>query len=277
MSTHLQEELEHAIGHGPEHRPLEETLRSGHRALRRRRAAGVVAGLAVVGVLGGTWTAAGPGIQPRESGGGFATNAPSAGETSGEEDAWTEGELARYGPDGLELRKGVELVRRVDNPMGYAAPRTSVGLVLDHDGSRTWMLIDSGPGGGGTVSDEAGRTFPTFELWLADAVALWRGEPTLALVRFAEAETLVADEPGVEVVDQRPGPDMPRSFAGPDEQTAVAQVTWNGETWFVLARRLPGHQAEYFPTAASIVGGADTIDEFLEIARERYANSDGLR
>jgi hypothetical protein len=274
----ITDELERAIGHGPANRPVQQTVAAGRRALRRRRAATAVAGLAVVGVLGGTWAGAGAGTWLRGGEVGVATSPSPTGDAETENEYAGEEPPAHFSDTGeLVLRSGVTVVREVDNPMGYEAPKRSVGLVLDDAGTRIWALLEDEPRGAASVYDDARQTFPTFDLWLADAVAVWKGEPTLALVRFAEGTSLVADDEGVEVIDQRANPDLPRSFAGPDEQTAVAEVTWHGDTWFVLARRLPGYDAEYFPTAASIVGDPGTIDEFLVVARERYDNGDGLR
>ena len=65
-------------------------------------------------------------------------------------------------------------------------------------------------------------------------------------------------------------------FAGPGASTAVAEVRWQGESWFVAARRLPGSPPEYFPTAASVSGR--TLDDFLAYARDRYSEQGaGLR
>ncbi len=102
------------------------------------------------------------------------------------------------------------------------------------------------------------------------------GEPTLALVSFGDGKTLVPED-GVELLDQRPSPQMPENFAPPGDRMAVAMVRWQGERWFVLARQLPGSPPQYLPTAASVVGDATTIDGFLEVARERYTQGEGLR
>lgn len=62
----LQEEIDRSFGDDPPHRPVEERLMAGRRAVRRRRAAQTVAaGLAVVGLFSGVWTVSGPGSQQR--------------------------------------------------------------------------------------------------------------------------------------------------------------------------------------------------------------------
>ena len=201
-----------------------------------------------------------------------AENQPGANTAPAEE------EPASYDGHGtLVLQDGVTILRRVDNPMNLEPPKKSLGLVLDDHGTKIWMLLESEPDGGFTARDDAGRTYPTFDLWLADQVAIQQGTPMLALVAFGDGETLVPDEDGVELLDQRPSPQMPPDFASPRDRTAVAEVRWQGSLWFVLARQLPGSPPQYFPTEASVADGATTLDGFLEFARGRYSSGDGLR
>jgi hypothetical protein len=68
---------------------------------------------------------------------------------------------------------------------------------------------------------------------------------------------------------------MGPSFAGPHARTAVAEVRWKGERWYVLARHIRGSRPEYFPTAASV--SRPTLDGFLEYARASYDDGTGLR
>jgi hypothetical protein len=105
-------------------------------------------------------------------------------------------------------------------------------------------------------------------------VALQTGEPGLRLVRFGDGETLLP-RAGVEVLEQTGDVDLPDSFAGPGDRTAVAMVTYDGMRWFVLARELDGSPPQYLPTAGS-VGGA-TIQEFLSYAADQYGSGEGLR
>lgn len=279
----LQEEIDRSFGNDPAHRPVEERLTAGRRAVRHRWAAQTVAGLAAVGLLGGVWTVAGPDSQQR---GDERLLAVETSSLEPKEDApprspADDGQLASLGPDGLVLGDDVTVVRRVENPMGYELPDKSLGLVVDHDGSRIWMLLTfneaHGPSAGSSSTyDDAGRTYPTFDLWLTETVAMHQGEPALTLVAFGDGKTLVPED-GVELLDQRPSPQLPDNFAGPGDRTAVAMVRWRGEPWFVLARQLPESPPEYLPTAASVVGDPATIDGFLEVARKRYAQGVGLR
>ena len=238
----LQQEIESSFGDGPAHRPVEDRLAAGRAAVRRRRVTGAVAAGAVVAVLGATFAVAAPGAD--RPGGEVATDPTTdAGPTQAPkvkqepQDQLIGDAPAELTPDGLVLRDGARVIRQVTNPMGHTSPqKQSLGLVVEHDGRRYWMLLESDPRGASSVYDDAGRTFPTFDLWLADMVALQKGEPLLALVAFDQGETLVPED-GVEILDQRPSPDMPEGFAGPDDRTAVAMVRWQGERWFVLARQ----------------------------------------
>lgn len=70
------------------------------------------------------------------------------------------------------------------------------------------------------------------------------------------------------MVDQRPSPQLPPDF-GPAARSAVAEVTWHDEQWFVLATQRAGAAPQYLPVEAS-VAGQSTIDGFLDFAYERY-------
>jgi hypothetical protein len=69
--------------------------------------------------------------------------------------------------------------------------------------------------------------------------------------------------------------DVGEEFAPADARTAVAEVSYQAKTWFVLARDLNVGPPEYFPTAASVSGS--TLEEFLGYARQQYAGGEGLR
>ena len=174
------------------------------------------------------------------------------------------------------MRDGVEVVKRVPNPLGYTDPGTSLGLEIRYRGTTYWYLLDSdGRQGTGSIHDEARRSFPTLQTWLDDQVALQNGGDTLALVRFTPGAATLQPLDGVTLVQQRSGVDLGPDFAGPGATTAVAEVRYRRATWFVLARRLPGSEPEYFPTAASV--SAPTLAGFLDYARGQYAGGAGLR
>jgi len=186
----------------------------------------------------------------------------------------TDNALAEYDGEGkLVLAEGVTISQRVDNPFILEAPAKSVGLEVEKDGHKFWYILRWTPDGSMSSSDPAYKAFPTLREWLDDQVALQQGDPTLQLVEFG-ADGMLAALDGVTLVRQQDSPDVGEEFAPAGAKTAVAQVTYQGDTWFVLARDLDG-PPEYFPTAASVSGS--TMTEFLDYARQQYAGGEGLR
>lgn len=170
----------------------------------------------------------------------------------------------------LVLPSSTRVLRVVANPAGVTAPEFSLGLEVEHDGEREWALAEED----GSSWDPAYKSFATLEQWLDDMVALSSGGETQQFVKFGADGELVG-MPGVTVVEQRGGVDVGKRFAGPEDKTAVAKVTFEGETWFVLARRIGSGSTEFFPTAA--MAGRETLDEFLDYARGQYAAGEGTR
>ncbi len=95
----------------------------------------------------------------------------------------------------------------------------------------------------------------------------------LELVRFGEGEELLP-LPGVTMLQQTGDVDLGPNFAGPRDRTAVAEVSYDGQRWYVLARDGDG-DIQYFPTAASV--SAPTLEEFLPYAKGLYDDEVGLR
>lgn len=170
----------------------------------------------------------------------------------------------------LVLPSATRVLRIVPNPADVTAPEFSLGLDLEYDGERQWALVQVD----GASWDPAYKSFAKLEQWLDDMVALNSGDETQHLVKFGANGALVG-LPGVTVVRQRADVDLGESFAGPGDKTAVAEVTFEGDTWFVPARRIGNEPPEFFPTAA--IAGRETLDKFLDYAREQYANGEGLR
>ena len=184
--------------------------------------------------------------------------------------------LVNYTTNRLVVRKGAEIVRRVDNPMGLESPKSSVGLVVEHAGTTTWMLLETGPrGGGGSYEDEVDSGWPTFDLWLADSVALQKGQPGLRLATLAEDGTLSPGEDGVQILDQLPNPAIPEYVDESATASGVAMLRWRGETWFVLAVRYDDQDA-ITTVAASKAPGADDIESFLDFMRD-HVDEGGMR
>jgi hypothetical protein len=272
----LTEELDRSFDSGPAHRPIEDRLVAGRRLVRRRRAAASAAALAVIAVVGATGVAltsvgessSDPGVADRPS-------------EEPEKDGFglEKGQAIRLTPEGTLLTaEGVEVLEKAENPLGYSPPDHSLGVVYRFEGTTYWALTtiekDKGSYGSFTSEVEAGQSFPTFQYWLDDQVALQNGEPTLALVSFGQGETLLPQD-GVEILQQTGDFEPPADFAGPNDRTAVAEVTYRGERWYVLARQLDGTAPEYFPSAAAAT--RPTLEQFLDFAARAYSNGDGLR
>jgi len=288
MDTDIRDELDRSFGYGPPLDHVDDIVELGHRAVRRRRLAlaGLAAGccLAAAGVAWSVVDSPGASsgrdvtVQPTQAP--SATESPAvAGDPPVEyvdaDHPGLGGADVAYDDGVLLVREGVEILEQVANPLDRRPPRTSLGLALAVDGAQQWALVAGSPSGSTVSTVPARQSFPDLQTWLDDQVALDRGEPTLALVSFGTGAELVA-EPGVEIVQQQPSPQVGAEFAGPDAvHTAVAEVRWQGERWFVLARELPGSAPEYFPTAASV--SAPTLAGFLEFARAAYSGGAGLR
>lgn len=272
----LTEEIDRSFGSGPAHPPIEDRLVAGRRLVRRRRAASTAAVLGVIAAVGASGVALAHIGEP-ESGTGFA-NRPSD-EPEGDGFGLEEGQEIRLTPEGTLLTaEGVEVLETAENPLGYSPPDHSLGVVYRFEGTTYWALTtiekDSRNYGSFTADEKAGQSFPTFQYWLDDQVALQQGEPTMALVSFGTGETLVPRD-GVEILQQTGDIHLPDNFAGPNDRTAVAEVTYAGERWYVLARQIDGTAPEYFPSAAAVT--RPTLAQFLDYAAEQYAEGSGLR
>ena len=266
----LTDELEKSFVDEPPHRPVEQRITAGRRLVRRRRAVTGAAALAVVAVLGAGYAAIGDDDQQ-------ATDPPIADQT---DDLLTEMQLEDreqldewkvFVDQGGQLltAEGVEVLLKDRNPDGYGPPGTTWGVVFMYAGTTRWALID--PSGG--AYEDAFQSFPSFEYWLADQIALQQGDPTLALVEFGQGEQLLP-RAGVEILQQTGDVDLGPNFAGPNDRTAVAEVTYSGERWYVLARDVDG-DIQYFPTAASV--SKPTLEKFLPFAKQSYEGGAGLR
>ena len=121
----------------------------------------------------------------------------------------------------------------------YAVEAEYAGAPDDMASDVVWVIIRTdGAGPGMGTMDEPGRWTDDFELWVDDATSQLQGRPSFAerLVTFAgpESSDLVPASAGVEIVHQQTDPEL-----GPDSvaatRSAAAEVTWAGESWYVLA------------------------------------------
>jgi hypothetical protein len=188
----LREEIEQSFGTGPDHRPVEELVARGRRRLLRRRAAEMVAAVAVVGVVGATYSAVAPGggadrgsppIAGDPSGGGVT---PGDGQTTPDEAVGSSMDFGGSGgsiglgnkaeqvtltEDGkLVTGKDVEVLDQVDNPAHVDPPEYSVAVDVNIAGERQWIYLAVGPDfnvGAAQPVDET--TTQTFRDWADEA------------------------------------------------------------------------------------------------------------
>jgi hypothetical protein len=283
MDTDIRDEIERSFGDGPPVEDSPDLLGLGQRALRRRRLTTTAGAAVLVVALAGTaWSATGsPGTS---TGPDVATDAPSTSATPEptpvagdvtfvpDDDPRLGNGLAAYADGTLLVQEGAEVLEYLDNPLDVHTPRLSAGLALRADGQETWLLVTANQHSGAVMSAPAHQSMPTLQAWIRE---LQNTEGSQTLVNFGTGSQLVA-EPGVEILRQQPDPDVGGSFADDAQRTAVAEVRWQGERWFVLAREVVGSDPEYIPTAASVVPDP-TLAGFLEYARSAYDSEAGVR
>ena len=302
----IRDEIDRSFGSGPEPGPVTALVSEGRRALRRRRIAIGTAAAAVAVAIGGTTALA-------TAGGGSPQGAPLAGEPSATTtpgpatpSPTTEPEPERLAivqdskaafmgmdvslePDGtLHVAPGVKVVRVVDNPYHRKDPTMSAAVVYRRDGHTYWFAgyVDRLKGGG-SASQKA-MSEVSFRDWVDEQapiqggdrggdpggdVSEWPGQPDLQLVRFDGDTERLQPLDAVTLVQQRPHPAVGDSFAGSGDRSAVAEVEFEGEHYYVLARRPADAPAQYI--AVSAADGGPTLDAFLDLARQRYAEGGG--
>ncbi len=172
-------------------------------------------------------------------------------------------------------REGVVVERTVEDPMDSEGD--SLGLELRKGDETTWMLVQlDDKGSSASWSTEADSGWATFDQWLADMVALQEDGTGVQLLRIAPDGALSPALPGVEVLGQQADPDLAAyGTEGTGVRSAVAEVEWSGERWWVLAVRLPDQQA-VTPVAASKAPGVTTLDDFVAFMADR-ADEGGMR
>jgi hypothetical protein len=290
----ISQELDRSIGEGPPLPPPQELLPPGRRALARRRlaigavgvaAAVLVAGAAATGtgLVGGAQSPAPAGPPSGEvTDGGAAPTAESsaAPPTRSEIQRVLSGAPVKYDDRGrVVITPTAHVLQRIDNPFGLDEPRRSVAVAAEIDGAEYWFAYYyDADGSSGGISGYSGDYKVGFETWAArqsgvadNTEAEWPGIPGLDLVRFAEGDRL---EPvgGVTLVRQVAQPDLGPAWAGPDDRSAVAEVLHEGERYYVLARALDG-KPQFI--AVPEADGGPTLEEFLALARDRYAEGGG--
>ena len=269
LDSELARELERAIPHLPTS-PASSHLDAGRRARRRRRAYAGVAGAALVAIVAGGALSGLDGPVAK------AEDNPTAASPSPDIPAWAE-EYGNHGPasiypDGrLWIAPDARLIRSVDNPLdsGVKTLVSSYAVEAEMDGEVDWSFVYRDADGVFGEMDDPGRWTNDFDIWIADVTSNLEHRPSFAeqLVRFAPeegSEQLVA-RPGVVLVDQTDDVVLPNFEKHPG--SAVAEVTFEGRTWFVLAMA-PAHDKPFYSAYEEDVVQASTLDGFLDFLRD---------
>ncbi|WP_248583438.1 hypothetical protein [Nocardioides sp. InS609-2] len=275
----LRDRLGRSFGDGPSHRPLDDRLVAGHRALFRRRIGTSLAALAVVVVVGSSYALAGGNDRAIEPPGpATATSpspdpAPSKGTAS--EPITAMGPWAEFEPGGIAFQPGTTILQRTENPLGYAAPSRSVGLRMVKDGEEQWFLMGSDEQGrtAFTTSDVAGERFATFDDWLADQVQFQKGALEKSPVSIAMGSLAVTA--GVTLLEKVKAPAEAAAY-GPVEDAVAAKIRLpDGRIRFALVLEDTG------PSGTTVVDpavlDAPTMAAFLRHLAAQGASGEGLR
>lgn len=275
----IMERLEAELGAAPAAAfEIEQTVRAGRTALRRRRVALGGAGLAAVLAVGGLAWAVGPGGGGPDAGLDRTPVAVSPTPTPTPAPApWEQGELIRVDAEGTITLNPAAVVleqTRVSDPEGTVHRAFRLRL----DGQGYYAVADDA----GFSSQPLPAQGLTLREWAEQLLTLGSsesGSSDEAWVRI-DGRSQVRPEPGVEIVASRPDPGLGDSFAPPGRPTAVAEVVRDGETWFLAVRRVPGGGTEAIPYRKDAT--VPSLSAFLAYARTQYApngsgGSEGLR
>ncbi|WP_193608559.1 hypothetical protein [Nocardioides lijunqiniae] len=283
-SSRLQDEIEHSFGDGPAARPVDAHVAAGRRALRRRRVG--VASLAVVAAVGAGWAVTGP----QDSGGTSgevatdptATPTPTPMTTPVPAGApWTDEDgPVRYRDGVLEVRPGVVVHERIDDPYADRPSRASAALDVTYRGERQWViaeLMGAGDDDFSVGTADPSNGWASFADWVADEVdANGAGDDGWPVSLEQDQQGRVVATPGTTVLDRTDDPRLGASFAAPRQPTGAALVVAaeDGKRYFLVWRVLDGGLNVITTPATRKLGG--TFEEMLEHARAQYAGGEGL-
>lgn len=300
MDTDIRDELDRSFGAGPPIDDLDLLLDRGRAAVRRRRlagaasialAAGVVVGIALVST-GGPGTTTSP--DPAGTASATPTSAPVVPDAIEpdvvpiiRDDRREDGPRSLNQPvvsleaDGfVHAQPDVEILHAVADPLDRPDISRSVALQYVYRGETHWFFgAIQGDGMIFSTSTPALADLP-FERWVAASAPArrldhdrWPGRDGADLVEFSGDTERLRAMGSATILEQRPHPALPDSFAGARDASAVAMVELQGERWYVLARRSPGSPPQYIAVPAE--DGGATLDDFLTMARDRYAEGGG--
>lgn len=281
----LHEELDRAIGDGPALTPIDDHVRAGRRALRRRRAATGVAGLAATAVMATGWYAISP-SSPNDSGrlavDPLSSATPSTAGVAGSPSTapsapWAERQLIRYVDGELEIRPKVVVHEHIKNPYSYASPGLSDALDVTWQGERQWLLINKEPQSprGASSATTPDNGWASFAAYVSDQVS-GTGSGWPDTMRITDAGEVVPTA-GTQVLDRTDGLDFGPSFApaGATSGAAIVLPAGEDERYFVVWRVLDG--AFDVLTLGPDDVADQTLDELVAYASVEYTSGDGLR
>ncbi len=271
LDTELARELERAIPH-LQTAPASSLLTAGRRARRRRHVYAGVACIAVLALGTGATVSALSASTPTGADDTHVAESPSAPAAAIPE--WAQ-EYGNHGPvsiypDGrLWVAPDARLIRSVENPLDTddADVVSSYAAEAEMDGEIDWSFVYRDGDGVFGEMGHPGDWTNDFEVWIEDVTSDLEHRPSLAekLVHFAGdgSERLVAG-PGAVIVDQTADVVVPNWEKHPG--SAVAEVTYEGRTWFVVAMA-PRKSKPFYSSFEGSVVSASTIDGFLDYIR----------
>jgi hypothetical protein len=309
----LRDVLDSSFGAGPPLPTPSDRLTAGRRALRRRRGAGTLGGAAaVVAVVAASFTVLGGGAAPRGAdpmAPGPTATAPATGDV---DEAQLQAELDRLAAEAqvrerhaeqvrqqrlvsnqfpaaldqdgtLVVKDGWRVTQQVEEPVGYAPPEASLGVVVT-DGDRTrWMLLTvnraldergepiDGKLATSANADDAGKGYSRFEDWLASMIAINGGHQSSPLVTVS-ADDQVHPGPGSTLVEVQEI-DVIEGYTSPGDR--VAEVQRDGRTWFAVIRG-HGRDAEVIPVDGAVLPHA-TLAALLTYVGQQMESGEGVR
>lgn len=262
--------IDESFGDGPGHRPIDDRLVAGRRALLRRRiVVGASAAALVVAAGGSVWAAA---PSESQSGDGPAVINPAPDEP-------TDAKLLTWSDGRWVVADGWSVEGKSINPLTFKRPARSVIFKLSN-GSEHQMVLGVYDGRCCATVRQAPPDVTSMMRWQSmvlerrDEFDVREGDTQSdgqsAPVSFGDGETLVAAD-GVTILDQLPHPDLPRNFAGPDDRSAAAWINDHGEKTFVLVRDIYGEE-QVIPYK----GDFNSLEAFVDFARQKYESGEGL-
>lgn len=311
MDTDIRDEIERSFGDGPPLLGHDDLLLRARASLRRRRLAEAGATLAVtlVAVTGATLLGSGDDQASPGPAGTPGTHAPARPDptppASAEPEGWAAGtpiiedaslrmdDPVDALPDGLHVAPQLQVVEVLDDPwrLGGTGSWSAALSYRGPDGPQWWVGYVEPDGSGAATTTPAAAAADGFSAWAAskkvelynptgtpggqghDSAGDWPGITELDLVRFAGGTERLAPVDGVALLRQRAHPDLPRSWGAPHDRSAVAEVELDGTRYYVLARALGDAAPQYIAVKAA-QGGA-TLEDFLDFARDHYAEGGG--